>query len=392
MKVLHVIPSIAWRYGGTTATIRSLCSQIARMPGMHVELATTDADGSRCRLSKKEVPDEYEVHVFRRTATERWKYSRDLGIWLHENARRFDILHIHALWSYASKAAARAAERSHVPYIIRPAGMLSDYTFHRRSWNKRIYWRWIERRTVHRAAAFHATSSAEQKEILRACPGANVYVILNGVDEDAWRVQLCRNLAMAELRESHKTQLRVLFLSRLHPKKGIVDILLPAWSQVTADAVLVIAGGDDPHAPGYAQQVRDEIARLGLATRVQLLGEISPDRRWGLYDSADLFVLPSHAENFGIVTGEAMARGCPLIISNLVQASDHVIAANAGSVVPCNVQAFALAMNAMLTDVDRRLSAGNSAREYARTHLDWRQVAACVRYMYEQTASTNGRN
>jgi glycosyltransferase involved in cell wall biosynthesis len=382
MKILHVIPGIAWRYGGTTVAIRSLCSALAELPNTEIELATTDADGPHGRIAENEIPKEYSVHLFRRTATEQWKYSPSLGNWLRKNAHRFDVVHVHALWSYACHAAARAAYLAGVPYISRPAGMLSDFTFAHGAWKKRLYWCWREEWTVRRASAFHATSSAEREEIRRVRDDAVVHVISNGVDDEAWTTD------HRQFRDPSR-RLTVLFMSRLHPKKGLVDLLLPAWAQVRVDADLLIAGGPDAHLPQYAQRVRFEIHRLGLENRVRMLGNIPPERRWQMYDSADVFVLPSHSENFGIVIAEAMARGCPLITTDKVQACEHVNAAKAGDVIPRSVFALTHALTDLLADVDRRKRYGECGRNYAQVHFQWRSIAERIHQMYGQTIAAS---
>jgi len=381
VKVLHVIPAIARRYGGPTSTIRSLCSELARQPDIEIELATTDADGAGGRLRREEIPPDYAVHVFRRDASEKWKYSSGLGNWLRDNVCRFDLVHIHALWSYSSVAAARAAIRADVPFILRPAGMLSNYSLTHGAWKKRLSWHLVDRPVVARAAAFHATSSAETEEIRNVRSDATVHIIPNGVHEDAFSVEPPPNHAANG--RKHSCRPFVLFLSRLHPKKGIVDLLLPAWAQVQTDAELAIAGGPDAHEPQYAQQVRNEVDRLGLAGRVKFLGEIPPSQRWELYDRAELFVLPSHSENFGVVVAEAMARGCPVIVTDQVQACEHVRAARAGRVVSADVHAIAFALDSMLGDARRRKAHGQSGRTYARTHFSWQGILTKVRAMYE---------
>ena len=174
-------------------------------------------------------------------------------------------------------------------------------------------------------------------------------------------------------------------MSRLHPKKGIIDLLLPAWEQVRTNAVLLIAGGADAHIPEHAQQVCEKINLIGETSRVRLVGEIPPDQRWKMYDSAEVFVLPSHAENFGIVVAEAMARGCPVAITDQVQASEHVIAAQAGIVVTCSIPALTAALTTLLADSTRRLTCGEAGLAYARTNFDWQCVAVSVRRMYENT-------
>jgi glycosyltransferase involved in cell wall biosynthesis len=351
---------------------------------MEVELATTDADGAGHRIPHDEIPHDYAVHVFRCNASEKWKYSVDLGRWLRDNARRFDVLHIHALWSYASIAAARAAARADVPFILRPAGMLSTYSLTHGAWKKRISWHLLERPVIARAAAFHATSSAEAEEIRNVRPDAIVHVIPNGVHPDAFTAEPTLAHANANCRRL-PSQPFVLFLSRLHPKKGIIDLLLPAWAQVKTDAVLAIAGGPDAHQPDYARLVRDEVARLGLRERVMFLGEIQPHERWALFDTAELFVLPSHSENFGVVVAEAMARGCPVVVTEQVQAAEHVLAAGGGTVVPRRILHLATALGDMLSNSERLNACGESGRRYAQQHFCWPRVVGSICRMYQGT-------
>ncbi|HEX6960762.1 MAG TPA: glycosyltransferase [Lacipirellula sp.] len=382
MKVLHVIPGLARRYGGPSTVITALCSALAKQHDLEVELTATDADGPSHCLAPHELSTDYPVHLCRRTATEQWKYSRTLGKWLRANAGRFDVVHIHGLWSYASAAAARAARRANVPYIVRPAGMLSAYSFRDDSWKKRVYWQLIEHKTVSRAAALHATSSAEKVDIQCVHPAARVHVIPNGVEDAAWDGA---NIPVQPERVglSHGAAPVVLFLSRLHPKKGLTDLLLPAFARMRRDATLIIAGGPDAHAPGYEHKVRATIVQLGLQSRVTLLGPVSPDLRWGLYDSAAVFVLPSHSENFGVVVAEAMARACPVIVTDAVQCCEHVTAACAGMVVAREAEELSRAMDEMVSKPALRRQLGLNGQEYAAKHFQWDRVAASVRQMYE---------
>jgi glycosyltransferase involved in cell wall biosynthesis len=297
-------------------------------------------------------------------------------------------VHIHALWSYASVAAARAARAADVPYVVRPAGMLSQYTLARNAWKKRLYWRFLEQATVRGAAAFHATSTGERDDILRIRPDAQVHVIPNGVDDAAWTTPATPRGESDYFNGIEPDCPVVLFLSRLHPKKGIVDLLLPAWSQLDTNAVLVIAGGPDAHLLEHAQDVHATVSRLGLSERVLLLGEIPANRRWELYDGADLFILPSHSENFGNVVAESMARGCPVIVTDQVQASEHVLAAAAGAIVPCTVQALVEALREYLADASLRKRCGNNGQSYATKHLRWEQIAVCTRELYTATLSS----
>src|SRR5438128_1327137 len=113
MNVLHVIPAVAPRYGGPSAALLPMCEALARLPGLNVEIATTDADGAREHLTSATMPvTPLSIHLFRRSFSERWKYSRHLGSWLRENARRYDLVHVHSVWNYPAAAATRAARRA----------------------------------------------------------------------------------------------------------------------------------------------------------------------------------------------------------------------------------------------------------------------------------------
>ena len=317
----------------------------------------------------------HPIHLFPRYWSEQWKCAPQLHSWLSRNIKRFDLVHIHALWSYSSMAASRIAERKGIPYIIRPAGMLSDYTFQNGFWKKRIYWTLLERRTVFSATAFHATSRQEKADILKRSSTARVHVIPNGVSNDAWSV--------ARHDQQKSTVPRVLLLSRLHPVKGIVDYLIPAFEKMSVRATLQIAGGPDPHMPEYADSVHRRVQSSLRSEDIELRGDTAAEDRWHLFDQADLFVLPSHSENFGIVVAEAFSRECAVIVSDRVQSSEHVVAAKGGAVVPLDVDKLAVTMDDMLRDRTGLVAQGVRGQEYAKANLSWSGIAPQIIKMYD---------
>jgi glycosyltransferase involved in cell wall biosynthesis len=383
LRVLHVIPSTALRFGGPSVAIGPMCTALGKLPGVSVELATTKADGDGGPANGSAASSGLVTHVFKRTLSERWKFSPGLWRWLRRHAAEYDLIHIHAVWSFASYTAGAAARRAGVPYVIRPAGMLSPYTWSRRAVAKSVYWRLFERRTVRGAAAFHATSTEEAKEIAAIHPGAKTAVIPNGVDPAAWEVAPDTGALRRLCGPAAGSRPILLFLSRLHPKKGVVDLLLPALARLTTDAFLAIVGGSDSHEPDYPDLIRQEIDRLGLKDRAAMLGPVPAAERWALYDGAAAFVLPSHSENFGIVVSEAMARGCPVIVSEAVQAAEHVLASKAGLVVPLDVTALADAMAHVLHEPDARDKFGTAGRSYARDRFAWDRIAGEIFSLYQ---------
>jgi glycosyltransferase involved in cell wall biosynthesis len=383
MRVLHVIPGIAPRYGGPSTAILPMCAALSRLPGLQVEIAATDADGAGRAIDPKSLPPcPVPLHLFRRDFSEQWKFSRGLAGWLWHHARDYDLLHVHALWSFSTAAACAAARRHGVPLVVRPCGMLSPYTWERGAWKKRLYWLAVERRNLAGARWIHVTSRGEAEEV-EALGLPPPVVIPQGIDEAAWQIESRPDYLRGRCGDLAGDRPIVLFLSRLHPKKGVTDYLLPAFARLKSDAVLAIAGGPDEHEPGYEAQVRAAVERLGLSRRVVLLGPVRPEERWWLFDGAAAFVLPSHSENFGIVVAEAMARGVPVVVSDAVQASDHVLRAAAGRVVPLDVGAVASALDRLLGAPTTSTAMGERGRRYVREQLGWDSIACQIARSYE---------
>jgi glycosyltransferase involved in cell wall biosynthesis len=258
--------------------------------------------------------------------------------------------------------------------------MLSDYTWSRNRPAKWAYWLARERGNVRAAAVVHCTSEGEGAELrLHRAVRGRVEVIPNGVEATAWSVPVDRNALRQRCGPAAAGRPLVLYLSRLHPKKGLADLLLPALKAMTTQTFLAVVGGPDDHAPGYEGVVRNEIDRLGLNDRVALLGPVTGAERWSVFDGADAFALPSRSENFGIVVAEAMARGCPVLVTDGVQAHEHVTRAAAGEVVSPDVEAVAAGLDRLLST---GTAAGERGRAYARLHFDWDRIAERIAGVY----------
>jgi glycosyltransferase involved in cell wall biosynthesis len=381
--VLHVIPAVAARYGGPSTAIVGMCDALNRLDGITAEVATTDSDGPDQYKAQTWPANNTMLHLFPACYSGRRKCSIELNRWLANKIHHYDIIHTHTAWSFLIADVCRAARQHSKPVVYRPCGMLSPYSWAKNRALKYAYWLARERWNVVTAAAIHCTSVGEADEVRahRVARG-RVCVIPLGLDPEAWSTSRDAEALRGLCGPAAGDRPILLFLSRLHPKKGIVDFLLPAFARVNKPAFLAIAGGADESTPDYRGAVESAIDRMGLQGRVAVLGSVASAERWRLFDGAAAFVLPSHQENFGLVVTEAMARGCPVIISDRVQAGDHVIAAKAGSVVPLSIDAFAEAMDALLANASSRAEMGQSSREYARTELGWHRIAKQVYEMY----------
>lgn len=385
LRVLHVIPSVAPRYGGPSTAISSMCDALNRTVGVTAEIATTDADGPD-RFDRSRWKTSSPLHIFPVDGSEKTKRSSALRDWLNANTTEYDLVHTHSVWNDPVYAACSAARRFGKPLVYRPCGMLSPYSWGRNRAVKRVYWWWRERQNLAGAAAVHCTSEAEANEVraYRVVRG-EVRVIPLGVDSSAWTASVDRNELRSRCGPLAAGVPIVLFLSRLHPKKGITDQLLPAIKLMKTPAFLAIAGGTDDSAPSYPEKIRHAIAELGLSTRVSLIGPVKAADRWRVYDGADVFALPSHQENFGLVVAEAMARGLPVAVSDQVQLADDVLASG-GRVTARDPREFATALDSLLGLSDRG-GLEIRTRDYARRHFDWDITAGKLVDLYRSILS-----
>jgi glycosyltransferase involved in cell wall biosynthesis len=394
MRVLHVIPAIADRYGGPSQAVFEMCRAI-RAVGVEAEIATTDADGPDGRITYgaerpclfKDVP----VWVFPRTCSEHWKYSFHLQRWLDAHVAEYDLLHVHAVFSHATTAACRAARRRNVPVILRPCGMLAPYSLSLSALRKRVYWQLVERRNVEQARCLHATSPEEREELQRLVPQVDVQCIPLGLPREVWSVPRRPGVFRQRFGIPPERPL-LLFLSRLHRKKGLADLLLPALARLPAEVMLAVVGEGDPHDPDYARHCRSVAAELGVEERTVFTGPIYAPDKWYAYDDADLYVLPSQHENFGITVVEAAARGTPTLFSPGVQAGRLLLDAGTGLVANNDVDSLATAIAQFLqrSPEDRR-EAGARASEFARRELSLEAMAQKLLRMYERVAESRER-
>jgi len=246
------------------------------------------------------------------------------------------------------------------------------------SWLKSAWITFIERSTFVRAAGVHVTAELEADELRSfGWPLQEIAWIPNGVDVPA-RHQTRAAGPFANLPARY-----ALFLSRISWKKGL-DRLITAWQWVP-DIPLVIAGNDDE---GYQPKLQALAQSLGLTDRVLFVGHVGDDDKWALFEDAQLFVLPSYSENFGNVVAEAMAMGCPVLVSPEVGIAAFVSEAAAGAVTDCDPVKLAAAVREMLAEPATRAEMGARGREAVRAHLSWDGVAEQAENLYRRAVST----
>ena len=381
MKVLHVIPSVASAHGGPSRAIE-ICERACVAAGVSVTTATTDDDGPGRRLDASRRPTSANgaTRIYAGKWLEFYKVSPGLMVWLWCNASRFDVIHIHALFSFPSVAAGVVAWLRGVPYVVRPLGTLSTYgVTKRRPLLKRLSLAAIERPLLHRTAAVHLTSEAERAEAKSLGMSLRSVVIPLAVDEGP-----CGDAAHIEREHPMiRGRKRILYLSRLDPKKNL-EALLRAFAEIrTADgAVVLLVAGDGP---------ADHVARLvalsrelGVDERVVWLGHVEGARKASVFAAAQVFVLPSHSENFGIAAAEALLAGLPCVLARGVAIASDVEEAGAGVAVAPTAKEIAKGLRRFLDDEELRRTSGDRGRAFALSRYSPQTMAVRLLELYAQ--------
>lgn len=291
MRITHVVPHIDQEASGPSYSVPRLCQAQADC-GNTVEL--------KCLAANVPIPG-VQLTLHRQwSVLGSFAVSTDMARALRRAAREADIVHNHSLWSMVNVAAGCLVPGHRAKLVTSPRGTLAPWALNRRKHIKRMLWR-LQKRVLARADLLHATSEAEYFAIRALGFRAPVLVIPNGIDLPVPQPRHCGSIRT------------LLFLGRIHPVKGI-DCLLRSWQRLEDKYVnwrLVIAGNGKPRHVEHAKQLA---ASLDLR-RVMFPGPLYGNAKSAAYNDADLFVLPSYSENFGMVVAEALAHGCPAIVS-----------------------------------------------------------------------------
>lgn len=384
MKICVVVPSYypAFVYGGPIISVHQTSRELARQ-GIEVTVSTTNANG-RGRLDVPtqeyvELEERYKVRYYDETIVGRLSCRMIMSMWREILAS--DVLRIEDVFSVAVPVAVFYGRVFGKPMLISPRGSLSAWALgSKRALVKRVWLQCFIRPLAGRAW-WHATSIQEAADIRRQFPEALIVTIPNGIDTQAFR--LTRMLSRVEYSERFVSGITppkwtIVSMGRLHKKKGF-DILVEAFARMPdslRDSHLLIAGADD----GERGPLLEKVARLGLEDRVRLVGELGGEAKVQFLAGADLFVLPSHDENFGNVYLEALAAGVPIIASTGTPWSE-VEREGCGRWIPNTVESVAAAMEEMLsTDLS---AMREKARRFA-ARYDWSHVAAAFRAAFSE--------
>ena len=387
LRILHVMPNVAPAYGGPTEVLKGLAPAQSQS-GNSVTICTTTSDypNQRQTLSDRYFRDTFgpsvEIVAF---SVEFSPLLVSLGMrkWLLQNLYKFDIVHIHGLYRFPPTYAARLARQKNVPYVITPHGSLDPFLYPTSSRSvrlKRIYERLFDLPNLHGASAIHYTADEERERASFLSLRAPSFIVPNGLDWSRYR----ELPEWGEMRERWGWDMKplILFLGRIHFKKGL-DLLIPAFDALlkkVTEAQLAIVG---PENDDFGRKVRDWVRERRLESSVHFVGSLEGRDVVQAYVDADVFVLPSYTENFGMTVAEAMACKLPVVISDQVNIHAEVANAGAGIVTRCDVDEVAQAMESLLLDADRRDEMGEAGRRLVQERYTWPAIVEALTREYE---------
>jgi glycosyltransferase involved in cell wall biosynthesis len=384
--VLHVIPSVAPVRGGPSQAVLEAVQALNGL-GVDAEIVTTNDDGAGTLdvpLLERTEYGNAPVHFFPRWSPplrplRDFAYSASLAAWLRRHVPDYDLLHVHALFSFAPSMAMSVARRSNVPYIVRPLGLLGRWSLRQSAWRKRAYLAAIDRANLNGSRGLEFTSREELMEAADLGLRAPGFVLPFGINLPA-------PMADAPQRVRRRLGLPadeplILFLSRLHPKKGVEPLISALESIAHRRFSFVVAGSGERE---YEAQIRERVRRGALATRTLFPGFVQGEVKQELLQGADVFALTSHSESFGIAVVEALAAGTPVVITDGVPLAQLVRQSATGWVPEFAPQPIARALEAALdglSDVaavhDRSRRCRAVAEQFA-----WSTLAARLRDDY----------
>ena len=379
MKIIHIVPTYlpAVRYGGPIWSVHGLCKSLAAL-GNEVQVLTTNVDGqkdSNVPLNQSVDIDGVKVWYFPCPKLRRIYYSPDLSCALNSMIDHVDIIHLHSIFLWPTYIASRIAIKSAKPYILSPRGMLVKELFFRRNYLiKTLWFNFIEKKTIAHCSGLHVTSELERIELTKFAISKNKIInIPNGIDLPD-NLELSKNSLVPE-----NCQPYVLFVGRINWKKGL-DCLIKAWSNIS-DIHLIIAGNDED---GYQEQLETLVKQLKLNKFIHFIGPLNDQSKWKMYADAELFVLPSHSENFGNVVLEAMIMECPVIVSPGVGLANVVSDCEAGLVIDNIPDLLAQGINMLMDNSDLRKEMGSNGKQKILNEFTWSIVSKKMESAYKE--------
>ncbi len=337
MKINQVVTSIDISTGGPARSVTHLIDNLCEsFRDQHIVLDTLQ--------SNKPIINDFNLPnaKVRFNKSIRLGYSKDLKINLNQSDP--DLFHGQGIWQMPVHQMAKMARKKGVPYVITPRGMLEPWSLEQSKLKKKIALFLFQHKDLKKATCLHATAESEAESIRNLGYKNPIAIIPNGINLDEF----------PGYKKLKKEKKKILFLSRIHPKKGI-ELLFDAWEQLTKNqknnwVVEIIGNGDK----SYINQLKELLKAKGLAKEIIIKDPVFGQDKVKAYQSADLFVLPTYSENFGIVIAEALACNVPVITTKGTPWED-LEKENCGKWIAIGLEPLRLSLIEMMNKSDEEL-------------------------------------
>jgi glycosyltransferase involved in cell wall biosynthesis len=363
MRILLSASSFQPEYGGPARSVPQLAVALA---GANFEVGLWAPDGSAKDSSLLEnMP---HVHKLSGSAEEAWQAFGGIRL-LHDNG----------IWRRQHQQLARLAKAAGVPRVVSTRGMLEPWALNHKPLRKRLAWYAYQRALLEQTSVLHATATSEANQLIKLGLQRPIKIIPNGITPPTWN-------AVEALRSAPNEKRSCLFMSRLHPKKGL-PLLLEAWARVQPKGWrLKIAGPDEA---GHLAQLKTLVHHLDLDDAVRFLGPVEGHEKQLLLASADLMVLPTYSENFGIVVAEALVHGCPVITTH--GAPWQVLETEGcGWWIPISADALSEAIrDATNLSTGARRAMGERGYNFVARNFAWPSIAGKFHQLYDEAIKEN---
>jgi glycosyltransferase involved in cell wall biosynthesis len=373
LRVLHTIADLNLSGGGSRSAMASICeAQAAYGANVYIVSQAKTSTGKDENLFN---PQDVEIHLERLALDSgrfRFKYTPLFGRrvkWLCRQ-KAIQIIHNHDLWLPSSHATAQVARRLGIPLVIHPHGTLAPWALEHRAWKKRLAWSVYQRRDLETASLFIATSDQEAESIRKVGLRQPIALIPLGIGLPAFEPPVDDDV---------KTR-HALFLSRIHPVKGLLN-LVTTWAEVRPIGWRIVVAGPDEE--NHRAVVEQAVRNAQLEQNFEFVGPVAGEAKEKLYRKADLFILPSFSENFGLVIGEALSYGIPVITTRGTP-WEGLVKHRCGWWVAPTAESISDALRDAISLSDsERQAMGKRGRKFVEREFSWELVAEKMLNAYQ---------
>lgn len=361
MKILFFISSLSLKSGGPSRSVPMMAKGLAGV-GVEVTLMTNYSDDMNTHALEGSTVNLYNLKE---------KFPKD-EIETYIVKEGIDIVQLQSLWSLDYHKLAQICRKHHIPYLITPRGMLEPWSLQQKAIKKKLAMLLYQKNDLNKAACIYTTAEMEAKNVHELGVKAPCSIIPNGIETDGYP---CRS-------NPNVVKKQILFLSRIHIKKGI-ELLIDAWRILVNDYpewnIKIVGNGEEE----YINQLKTKIARSGLERYIEIIPPVFGKEKVALYQSSALFVLPSYSENFGMVIAEAMSCGVPVITSEYTP-WHFLNEEKAGWCIKLNLENLVMTLRESLNKTfDELYQMGQNGARLVRSRYDYRSVAQQTTQLYK---------